>query len=67
MRLVLDTSTIVAAMRSPAGVSAHLLRRARLKQISLLANIALALEYEAAADPKTAVPKYVKELRKLIG
>lgn len=47
MRLVLDTSTIVAAMRSPAGVSAHLLRRARLKQISLLANIALALEYEA--------------------
>jgi sugar phosphate isomerase/epimerase len=26
----------------------------------------VALEYEAAADPKTAVPKYVKELRKLI-
>jgi sugar phosphate isomerase/epimerase len=25
------------------------------------------LEYEAAADPKTAVPKYVKELRGLIG
>jgi sugar phosphate isomerase/epimerase len=25
------------------------------------------LEYEAAADPKTAVPKYVKELRALIG
>lgn len=27
----------------------------------------VALEYEAAADPKTAVPKYVKELRSLIG
>ena len=27
----------------------------------------LALEYEAKEDPKTAVPKYVKELRKLIG
>lgn len=27
----------------------------------------VALEYEAADDPKTAVPKYVKELRKLIG
>ncbi len=27
----------------------------------------VALEYEAAADPKVAVPKYVKELRKLIG
>lgn len=26
----------------------------------------VALEYEAAADPKVAVPKYVKELRKLI-
>lgn len=27
----------------------------------------VALEYEAAADPKVAVPRYVKELRKLIG
>ena len=27
----------------------------------------VALEYEATPDPKTAVPKYVKELRKLIG
>ena len=25
------------------------------------------LEYEAAEDPKTAVPRYVKELRGLIG
>ena len=25
------------------------------------------LEYEAKEDPKTAVPRYVKELRKLIG
>ena len=27
----------------------------------------VALEYEAAEDPKVAVPRYVKELRKLIG
>jgi len=27
----------------------------------------VALEYEAAEDPKIAVPKYIKELRKLIG
>lgn len=27
----------------------------------------VALEYEAKPDPKTAVPKYVRELRKLIG
>ncbi len=27
----------------------------------------MALEYEAADDPKVAIPKYVKELRKLLG
>ena len=27
----------------------------------------VALEYEAKEEPKTAVPRYVKELRKLIG
>jgi hypothetical protein len=27
----------------------------------------VALEYEAAEDPKVAVPRFVKELRRLIG
>ena len=27
----------------------------------------LALEYEAAEDPKVAVPRHIKELRKLLG
>jgi putative PIN family toxin of toxin-antitoxin system len=45
--LVLDTNVVVSAMRSPAGASAELLRAARRGEIILLANVALALEYEA--------------------
>lgn len=48
MRLVLDTSVIVSAMRSPTGASAALLMRARKGEVTLLANVALALEYETA-------------------
>lgn len=47
MRLVLDTDAIVAALRSPAGASAALLRAARSGRVTLLASVPLALEYEA--------------------
>ena len=47
MRLVLDTNIIVAAMRSPKGASAALLMAARRAEVTILANVALALEYEA--------------------
>jgi putative PIN family toxin of toxin-antitoxin system len=47
VRLVLDTNVIVTAMRSPKGASAALLMAARRGKISILANVALALEYEA--------------------
>ncbi len=47
MRLVLDTNIVVAAMRSPSGASAALLREARHGRIQVLANVALAIEYEA--------------------
>jgi putative PIN family toxin of toxin-antitoxin system len=47
VRCVLDTNVVVAAMRSPAGASAELLRMARRSEVTLLANVALALEYEA--------------------
>ncbi|WP_336511752.1 PIN domain-containing protein [Candidatus Accumulibacter phosphatis] len=47
MRLVLDTNVIVAAMRSPTGASAALLMAARRGEVTLVANVALALEYEA--------------------
>ena len=48
MRLVLVTSTVAAAMRSPTGASASLLMQARKGNVTLLANVALALEYEDA-------------------
>src|SRR5437879_1905362 len=47
VRCVLDSNIVVAAMRSPAGASAELLRIARRSEVTLLANVALALEYEA--------------------
>ncbi len=47
VRLVLDTNVIVAAMRSPSGASARLLKDARRAHLTLVGNVALALEYEA--------------------
>ncbi len=47
VRLVLDTDVVVAALRSPQGASAAILQAARENQVSLLATVALALEYEA--------------------
>ena len=47
MRIVLDTNVIVTAMRSPTGASAALLVAARRGRVTLLANVALAVEYEA--------------------
>lgn len=48
VRCVLDTNIIVAAMRSPTGASAALLLAARHSALTMLATVALALEYEAA-------------------
>lgn len=47
MRIVLDTSCVVAAMRSPSGASAEILRLARKSRVSLLLSVPLAIEYEA--------------------
>jgi putative PIN family toxin of toxin-antitoxin system len=47
---VLDTNVIVAAMRSPTGASAVLLMAARRSEVTLLASVALALEYEATCQ-----------------
>jgi putative PIN family toxin of toxin-antitoxin system len=50
MRLVLDTDVLVAAMRSPSGASAAILRAARLERATLLMSVSLALEYEAVCS-----------------
>ncbi len=47
MRVVLDTDVIVAAMRSPAGASAALLRAVRAGKLEIVINVPLAMEYEA--------------------
>lgn len=47
MKLVLDTDVIVAALRSPAGASAELIRMARRREISVAASVSLFIEYEA--------------------
>ncbi len=47
MRLVLDTSVIVAATRSDAGASRQLLMAALERRFELLLSVPLALEYEA--------------------
>lgn len=47
MRLVLDTSVVVAAARSAAGASRQLLLAALEKRFELLLTVPLTLEYEA--------------------
>jgi len=42
----MDTDAVVAAMRSPTGASAALLRAARQKRVTLAATVPLCLEYE---------------------
>lgn len=49
IRVVLDTDVVVAALRSPHGGSAELLRQARSGSLQLVASVALVLEYEAVA------------------
>ncbi len=44
---MLDTDVVVAAMRSPRGASAELLRQIDGGRATMLVSVALALEYEA--------------------
>jgi len=47
MRLILDTATMVAAIRSDAGASRRLLVRALERRFTLLASVPLMIEYQA--------------------
>jgi putative PIN family toxin of toxin-antitoxin system len=48
--VVADADLIVAAMRSPGGASAAILRAARQSKITLLVSVPLAVEYEATCS-----------------
>lgn len=50
VKLVLDADVVVAAMRSPTGASAAILRAARLGHTTLLISVPLAMEYEAVCS-----------------
>jgi putative PIN family toxin of toxin-antitoxin system len=53
LRFVLDTDVIIAALRSPTGASAAILRAAYTREVQLLASTPLVLEYEAkCTDPQ---------------
>lgn len=43
----MDTDVVVAAMRSPQGASAAIIKAARRRKTTILTSVSLALEYEA--------------------
>ncbi len=47
MLFVLDTNVMVAALRSPTGLSAELLRRTLLGQVAVACSVPVFMEYEA--------------------
>ena len=47
MNFVIDTNVLVAAVRSPSGASAEILRLAIQKEIGVLCSVPLFLEYES--------------------
>ena len=53
MRLVLDTSVLVAGLRSRLGASAALLHLVAAGQVEITASPALFLEYEAVLKRET--------------
>jgi putative PIN family toxin of toxin-antitoxin system len=52
VRLVLDTTVLVAGLRSASGASRQLLRAALEKRFVLLLSVPLVIEYEAVATRK---------------
>ena len=46
----MDSDAVVAAMRSPSGASAAILRAVRRKRATLMLSVPLALEYEATCN-----------------
>lgn len=69
MRIVLDTSVLVAGVRSPVGASADLLRRVLRGELTALASVPLFVEYEAVAtrrDHLAAAVATAEDVRNLL-
>lgn len=47
MNIVIDTSTLIAAVRSPSGASAEVMRRVLKSELSAVCSVPLFMEYEA--------------------
>jgi putative PIN family toxin of toxin-antitoxin system len=47
MNIVLDTNVLVAAVRSPVGASAEIVRRVLTQRLPILCSVPLFIEYEA--------------------
>src|SRR3974377_876093 len=65
VRLVLDTDAVVAAMRSPSGASASIIRAVRHTHATRLLKVPLAIEYEPICkrpDPRAAAGLSVREV-----
>lgn len=59
-RVVLDTDVLAAALRSPSGASAEILRLAMLGRVRMLVSVPLMLEYEAV----TLRPEQLQAMRR---
>jgi putative PIN family toxin of toxin-antitoxin system len=72
LRLVIDTSVLVAGLRSRLGASAAILRAAAGSQFELVASPALFLEYEAVLKrerhglPAQFVDDFLREMASVI-
>lgn len=69
MRLVLDTDVMVAAVRSPSGASAEILRRVLRDEWTMLASVPLFVEYESVltrAEYLEAAGATVDDVRNLL-
>ena len=70
MRLAIDTDVVVAAMRSPQGGSAALLKLLLQRKAVWLLSVAMALEYEAIcmlAEHRLAANASERDVRNMLG
>ena len=58
---MLDTSVLVAGLRSKRGASFHILRAIRTKDIRIAVSVALVLEYESVLFRPGLIPGFTRQ------